>query len=388
MRLPLFVRKQYLPVFLIAGVLFLFGCTSSEEDKTKKTAIGILKSALLHENYFVRSAAVKAIGEMGDPTQIPLIIPGFKDPISFVRLFSVESAATLHGPDSLKLLLAASSDPDPMVRVGVVKAFDDLANHGKVDSIPIEKLLEPFLKDPDPTVNFFAIASRARHGNKNTLIELEKGLLDDERIHPATVALGRTKKKEAVPILIRAIDNPDEMVRMLAAEGLGEIADKEAYASLTRLISDKEATVRGAAATSLGKIGDPRAIPILESLLGDSIPVVAISAAEGLTRLGKTTLPIYKKALGHADYGVRHFAIGSLHKTAGQDAMPLLIKALSDNAPRVRIAAVRAIGSIGGADAVPVLKAQLNDADLAVRAYAAGNVVRLQNGIKKKKEIE
>jgi len=361
----------------IISLILFFGCATKKEKETRKVMLEILNSSLRHENFFVRSAAAKAIGEMGDSKFIAMLIPSFKDPMAFVRLFTVESIAQLHGPDTLKLLLAAGVDPDPMVRIAVVKALDELAkDDGKIDSIPIEKILAPFTKDSDSTVLLFAKAALAKRGNEKMFMEIQSALDSHETLYPAIVALGRTKSARAVPILAKTLQDPDSTVRMFSAEALGEIEDPSAFALLTVLTKDKETPVRGAAATSLGKIGDKKAIPILEGLLNDPEIRVALSAAEGSAHYGKTRLDIYEKALQHADYGVRHSAIGSLQKIAGKEALPLLIKALLDEAPRVRIAAVRAIGAISGPEAIPVLQPALHDPDLSVRAYAAGNLGR------------
>ena len=357
-------------------LLLLVSC-ASEENKTKKVILDILKSSIAHENFFVRSAAAKAIGEMGDSKYIPLLIPMLKDPMAFVRLFTAESIAQLHGTDTLKLLLAAGGDPDPMVRIAVVKALDELAKDtGKIDALPIEKILTPFTKDSDATVLLFAKAALAKRGNEQMFMEIQSALETEETLSPAVVALGKTKLARAIPMLTKTLQNPDSTVRMFSAEALGEIADPSAFEILIPLTKDKEPSVRGATATSLGKIGDKKAVPILEAMVGDPDMRVQISATEGLTRYGKTRLDIYKKALQDDDYGVRHSAIGSLQKISHKEAMPLFIKALSDPAPRVRIAAVRAIGAISGPEAIPILKGQLTDPDLSVRAYAAGNLGR------------
>lgn len=368
-------------VFLI--VLLLLVSCAFEENKTRKVILDILQSSLAHENFFVRSAAAKAIGEMGDSKYIPLLIPMLKDPMAFVRLFTAESIAQLHGTDTLKLLLAAGGDPDPMVRIAVVKALDELAKDtGKVDALPIEKILAPFTKDSDATVLLFAKAALAKRGNEKMFMEIQNALETEETLSPAVVALGRTKLARAIPMLTKTLQNPDSTVRMFSAEALGEIASPaglvapDAFTILSALTKDTDAGVRGAAATSLGKIGDKKAMPILEALLGDPDMRVQISAAEGFARYGKVHLDIYEKAFQHDDYAVRHFAIGSLQKIAKKEAMPLFIKALSDPAQRVRIAAVRAIGAISGPEAIPILKGQLNDPDLSVRAYAAGNLGR------------
>ena len=107
--------------------------------------------------------------------------------------------------------------------------------------------------------------------------------------------------------------------------------------------------------------------------------MVRLSAAEGLKRLGVAKAAVYRAALSHDDYGVRHFAVGSLRRVWKAEAIPLLETALKDAAPRVRIAAIRAIGEVGDSRHLPLLKAALRDPDLAARTYAAGNIARILN---------
>lgn len=358
----------------------------------KEISIGMIKNALTHENYFVRSAAVKAIGEMGDPSQIPLITAGLKDPAPFVRFFTVEALGQLGGPEALKLLLAVGKDGDGMVRVAVVKSLDDMAasKSGPPAGVNMNNILATFTGDAEPTVKLFALAALTRAGDEKAfsqMLEIVPQLQGPARSAGAA-ALGRTKKREAATILIKMLADPDATLRMYAAEAMGEIAASENFAPLAKAITDTDAPVRGAAATSLGKLGDPKAIPLLEKTLNDPDPIVRVSAAEGLQRLGKNEIPVYEAALKESDYAIRHFTVGSLRKVGGKDAMPLLTKALGDEAQRVRIAVVRAIGEVGGPEAVPILKESLKDPDSSVRTYAAGNVSRLLNKMEVKKVKE
>lgn len=347
----------------------------------KEISIGMIKNALTHENYFVRSAAVKAIGEMGDPSQIPLIIPGLKDPAPFVRFFTVEALGQLGGPEALKLLLAVGKDADGMVRVAVVKSLDDMAasKNGSPAGVNMNNVLATFTDDAEPTVKLFALAALTRNGDEKAFAQIMEIVpqLQGPARSAGAAALGRTKKAAAAPLLIKMLADPDATLRMYVAEAMGEIAAPETFAPLSKAITDADPPVRGAAATSLGKLGDPKAIPLLEKALSDADPIVRVSAAEGLQRLGKNEIPVYEAALKESDYAIRHFTVGSLRKVGGKEAMPLLTKALGDEAQRVRIAVVRAIGEVGGPEAIPILKESLKDPDSSVRTYAAGNVSRL-----------
>lgn len=346
----------------------------------KAISVEIIHNALTHENYFVRSAAVKAIGEMGDRSQIPLIIPGLKDPAPFVRFFTVEALGQLGGPEALKLLLAMGKDPDGMVRVAVVKSLDDMAASKDAPAgVDMNNILATLIDDTEPTVRLFALAALTRNGDEKAFSQIMEIVpqLEGPARSAGAAALGRTQRRETAPLLTKMLADADATLRMYAAEAMGEIVAPESFAPLAKAITDADTAVRGAAATSLGKLGDPDAIPLLDKAVNDPDPIVRVSAAEGLQRLGKRAMPIYEAALGESDYAVRHFTVGSLRKVGGKEAMPLLKKALGDEAQRVRIAVVRALGEVGGREAIPILKESLKDPDSSVRTYAAGNVARL-----------
>ncbi|MFQ5579031.1 MAG: HEAT repeat domain-containing protein [Nitrospiria bacterium] len=351
----------------------------------KEIAIGIIKLSLSHENLFVRSAAIKAVGEMGDVKLITLIIPGLKDSQTFVRFFAVESIGLLGGPDALKLFMAAGNDPDGMVRVGAVKAIDDMAEEnnrkGQREPDTLNKLLATFTEDTDITVQLFSLAALAKWGDQDAfqkMLKITRGLSANERFAGAS-ALGRSKKSKAVPLLVDFIADPEESLRMYAAEAMGEIASGDIYLPLVKALSDPAKSVRAASATSLGKLGDERAIPLLRNLLKDTDAIVRVSAAEGLHYLGQESFSTFRDAMTEKDYAIRHFTIGALRRTGGDEAFRLLSMAMQDTAPRVRIATIRALGEIGNIKALPFLRESLKDPDLAVRTYAAGNVGRVLN---------
>ncbi len=338
----------------------------------------IVQTAFTHENFFVRSAAAKTIGEMGDPAQIRSVASLLRDDNAFVRLFVVETLGRLGGDDALKMLMAAGRDPDVMVRIGAVKAVDDMTK-GKPGS---EKLFALFEADKTPAVQLFRLSALAQRGDQTALtriVTMMETLSADEK--PAGLsALGRTRDARAIAFLMPFLKDADPTMRMYAALAAGDIASPSSLDALIPLLLDSETMVRGSAATALGKLGDRKAIPLLTKQIEDPDPVVRASVAEALQRLGQTYQDhkrIYETALAEEDYGVRHFAIGSLAQTAGRDALPIFIKALSDTAQRVRIAAVRAIGETGAASEIPILKEALRDPDPSVRTYAAGNIIRI-----------
>jgi HEAT repeat protein len=344
----------------------------------REFCLAVIAHSFQNENLFVRSAAVKAIGEMGDRTQIQRLIPALKDQETFVRFFAVEALGQLKGEEAIQLLMAAGSDPDPMVRIAAVKTLDEMDAPAR---------LFPFFEgDTEATVKLFALAGQARREGAEKaaqqtaaakLMALAEARPDDPAV-PA--AFSRAKIKTAVPHLLRTLTHQEAQMRMYAAEALGDIADPSATPLLLTALKDDDASVRAAAATALGKLGDAKATGPLTETLKEADLRVRLSAAEGLFYLGQIDWAPYAEALRHEDYGIRHAAIGSLRKIAKKgnpQALEMLIAQRADAAPRVRIAVVRAIGETGNGATVPVLKELLKDEDLAVRTYAAGNLARL-----------
>ncbi len=75
----------------------------------------------------------------------------------------------------------------------------------------------------------------------------------------AAKALGRQGPSvaQAVPALLRAIGDPDPMVRSMVASALGKIGRVEALPALLACLADPVVPVRFWAAQALGQIGAP-----------------------------------------------------------------------------------------------------------------------------------
>jgi HEAT repeat protein len=115
---------------------------------------------------------------------------------------------------------------------------------------------------------------------------------------------------EARRAVIRALRDPDVVVRDAAASGLGT-AGKEAIPGLVRALGD-EGKVMRTAAKSLGQIG-PDAIPALVA----AFPRYGLGVAYAMARIGPPALPELIKALG--DPRVRGSAVAGI-ETMGPSA--------------------------------------------------------------------
>jgi len=361
------------------GLALLAEVTPAAQAKPlwKEAMLALLRGAMRHENFFVRSAAIKAIGETQDRNLVHLLLPALKDSESFVRFFAVEALGQMKGDMAVPLLMAAGVDPETMVRVAAVKALDAREEGAR--------LLVPFTKDAETAVRAFAWAGLAKRGDAKALSNLMEmaRMRPDDPAMPA--ALGMSQHSAVFPLLEKMLTHTEAAMRMYAAEALGHFAIPEIYPLLAARKQEREASARAAVIAAVGRLKDAKATSHLLEAALDSDLSVRIAAAEGLARRGQWREEIYQEALRHEDYGVRHFAVGSLRKVAQQakrdirqSAIAMLLQTMAmDTAQRVRIAAVRAIGALSETGAIPALKERLRDEDLSVRAYAAGSLYHL-----------
>lgn len=105
-------------------------------------------------------------------------------------------------------------------------------------------------------------------------------------------ALGRIRSRGAVPALAKALrTNGSPVLRMVAATAIGEIGPgaTAGLQPLTAALKDRDKLVRAAAAEALGKIGQEarEAIPaLLDVIKKDEVPSVRDTAAEALRKIG------------------------------------------------------------------------------------------------------
>jgi HEAT repeat protein len=244
-----------------------------------------------------------------------------------------------------------------------------------------------------------------------------------------------TEGQQAVPRLLRALDDKDDSVRDAAAHALGEIAlalgdggeflwdetgrtllkslandadprvrrsaayavgcikprQANAITALRQALKDRQAMVRQLAAWALGRMGiqaSPDALTDLCAMLDDPEPLVRREAANALGDLGQILAQGMPRKLlerfhKESDGNVRQALLDALVNLVGPEdhalAGELLALLDDDDADTVRAAAL-ALGNLGGVEAaaaVPALRRALQDGDPAVTSLAAGALANI-----------
>jgi HEAT repeat protein len=108
----------------------------------------------------------------------------------------------------------------------------------------------------------------------------------------SAVALGKLKNNQAIPVLLKALHDSNQWVRLDVINALGEINDPTAIPALHKtLTEDNSPDVRRTTARILGKIGAQESIDVLIKALEDRDSGVAENSYQSLRQITKQNIP-------------------------------------------------------------------------------------------------
>lgn len=258
------------------------------------------------------------------------------------------------GEEAYRRALARLQSPESNERA---LAADELGRRGYRFRKEIAEVLRPLLvSDPDSVVRAAAGRALGRLGAREAIPELIKALNDrsaEVRV-VAAAALWRLPDPSAVPVLLEHGRDNDKVVREWVAMALGVAADPRALPELVRLLDDPERAVRLAAVRSIGRVARPEGLRPLVGYLAsgkrdeeekDEV-VNAVCSIEGTGRTS-TLLELFGTASGDSKQKLR--VVIALGKVGDAQALPLLRRTSArDESRTVREAATQAYAAVLG----------------------------------------
>ncbi len=183
----------------------------------------------------------------------------------------------------------------------------------------------------------------------------------------------------AVPVLMRALDDPDVEMRREAAIALGRqglTAEIAQTALFDRFVSDDDPTVRDAAGIALGQTG-LIILPAVISLLEEKDPELRLRSAVILGKMGRgaaSAAPALKALWEDPDAEIRLAGLKAYWKVTqrGDSVAPNAAAELTDSNRNIRREAYLLLVALGSSarTAQPVLEAQLESNRPEVRSVA------------------
>ena len=208
----------------------------------------------------------------------------------------------------------------------------------------------------------------------------------DLRVHACEV-LARTEGARGAGRLIAVLDEPDSVLRAVAATALAQRAEASAVEPLVRRLQrvtdDPEPEAeeeRAALIDALVKIatapegkgsGPNRALDLLAASFEQAGEAVRLAIARVLGEVGGAHhASLMALLMQDPSAGVRRAAVGALAHTPAAARAEALRLALADEAAPVRMAAATALGADADSGALDALERLFGDEDAGVRAAA------------------
>ena len=233
----------------------------------------------------VRGAAVHSLGIIGDPTTRALLVAATRDPDAGVRqsaLWSVTMGPLGDQADRTSYLIQLTEDPalDGLLRCDAIRALVEV----KEDRV-VEALMRVLEREPRPP-----IALPQGTLSQPQIMELRRVQARDVAAWAAG-ALGELRAKGAVPLLLKAAEDPNDFfLRQLSITSLITLGAPEARPVFMRRLEDRLPENRALALMGLTQLADKAAVGSMLPRLTDEDSLVRTQAVVALTTLGDATV--------------------------------------------------------------------------------------------------
>jgi len=349
----------------------------------RERALPALRACLdAHGGFRAADGCALSLGTLGDSSDVPRLRVALERGEVSPRA-ALAALGALGAPEAIPIVLERVADPDAAVRRTALTALIPLLDPARPDGRAVDPLVR-------------ALRARGRSLGERTVL---LGLLGRTGAPRAGAALSDVAKSATSPEMVRA-----------ALDALGEIGPAGFDAVLLDGLDHEDGAVRAAAALALRRAGGARVagalLDRLERAAGQDHGALTLALPGVMARSSsKALVSRVSRLLATSRGGERDGLIEALGEggPAGLDALvgiarspdaadrakaaevlaarPDGVKALrtlaADRDPATRAAAVWSLGSAGGAADAPTLAARLDDRDLAVAANAAGALGRL-----------
>ena len=341
------------------------GCMKNPEG------IDALVSVLHDRNSPARTAAAVALAIALDTRTIPTLIEMLKDKNASIRMNCVVALSEMQDETAHLALIQALEDDNSEIRSYVAGAFQRLKTIEAAD-----QLAQVAYNDLSLQVRLKAAVALNSMGDDRALQPLVTLLLSTDD-HIADQALAELERSASVDViasdmLIGALGDENEKIRLRAVQGLGVAHTDDAFLALLRLIKGHSLMMRRAALRALGYTGDERAIKFLAEALHDEDDGVVFAAEVSLGMIDSEMLCL-EKLLIEDDARIRRSAARSLGWSRSLRAVKPLLMALKDRDPDVRRDAALSLGMIEDPRIDPLIRL-MTDADPRVRCQAAATL--------------
>ncbi len=201
---------------------------------------------------YERGAALRMLGEIGDPKGLPFLAQGLRDKQPSIRAAAVSSLGKLGAVEGVPLLLRALADPVPAVRSVAAVTL------GKLKAEPAVAPLTRALQDRNLGVRAAAIAGLLQLSSPFSVVAgAVRELMEQQNPglrSSVAKALGHGRAYDVVGPLLLLLNDPVPKPQISAARSLGRVGGRELLIHLKRLMKASNESVRATAAGAIARI--------------------------------------------------------------------------------------------------------------------------------------
>ena len=241
--IPLLKDEQKVVQVAAAAVLYRLG--------QKERWQAVERATNVPEGY-ERGAALRMLGEIGDPKGLPLLAQGLRDKQPSIRAAAAAALGKLGSAEGVPFLINALADPVPAVRSVAAVTL------GKLEAEPAVSPLTRALQDRNMGVRAAAIAALLQLSSPfsvvaGTVREL-MGQQNPGLRSSVAKALGHGRARDVVGPLLLLLNDPVPKPQISAARSLGRVGGRERLPHLKRLMKEANEAVRATAAGAIARI--------------------------------------------------------------------------------------------------------------------------------------
>jgi HEAT repeat protein len=300
----------------------------------------------------IRLAAVRALGDLGDPAAVPALI----------KMLFIEM------PNASFYDYARYS----LIQIGA-PAVPELLRTLKRDNETVESLQVQGSKIAEGAIEAKAASVlgslRAQSAAEEMADAIDKLYTKAKKEGPSPAyyavielayALGSVGGNQAVKALKPIAKDPDANLRLAACEALTQVGDRDVVRELIAASKVGDPAARRASVLAASRLGTAADLPIFDALAkaGDAkVPAAAMAELVELERVRLLAAKdcdedtrCWQKKLSDANSRVRERAAYELGWLEAKGLTADLLKAAEDNDAEVRMAAVLSLGRFGGID--------------------------------------
>ncbi len=330
-------------------------------DRGDTAALPAVVAVLKGPDESVRVAALKAIGQLGDASMVPLLAERAAAAAGQEQKAAREGLYRLRGAGVDEAILAGIAEAQPKTRVELITSLGQ-----RNVSAGVETLLKT-AKDADRAVrveSLKVLSAVARPEQLPALVDLlinvqsQSDRTEAEKMVAAVAHRIEKKDRRAEAVLARLPEVNDVKSRSSLLLALGRIGDNSALPVLRKELGGKDLDVQTATIRALSEWPTPEPVPVLLAIAGKSDNQLhRILALRGFVRLlgletnrpANETIEMYRQAMALAPNAMeKRGVLSGLSAVASADALKMAASCLEDKelVTEAEVAVVRIAQSI------------------------------------------